>query len=135
MNHTTFSIGEEISYLEVKPITQKHIDYYANASGDNNSIHLNTEAAMRLGFPKPVVHGMWAMGLLNTLLHQSFSHAYHLVSMETSFTKPIFVGDHLYVSAKVQEMSGSQLTIKVTGLNQHDDTILKGNIVVIGGDK
>ncbi|MBD7968508.1 MaoC family dehydratase [Paenibacillus gallinarum] len=50
-----------------KRITADHIQQYAAASKDRAAIHLNAEAAARAGYKRPIVHGMYIMGIAQSL--------------------------------------------------------------------
>lgn len=44
------------------------LEKFAEASGDNNPIHLNEEIAKRAGLPGVIVHGMLSASLLSSMV-------------------------------------------------------------------
>ena len=49
MSILSTAIGEELFPLVKPPVTGEQLQRYANASGDHNPIHLDEEAAHRVG--------------------------------------------------------------------------------------
>src|SRR6266480_777050 len=62
--------GEELSPLVKPPITQEQLQHYAKASGDTNPIHLDEEAARRVGLDGVIAHGMLSMAFLGQFISQ-----------------------------------------------------------------
>ncbi|MEC0094080.1 MaoC family dehydratase [Paenibacillus macquariensis] len=50
-----------------KHITAEAIQQYAATSNDKAAIHLNVEAAAKAGYKRTVAHGMYIMGLAQSL--------------------------------------------------------------------
>ncbi|MFJ7666447.1 MaoC family dehydratase [Lysinibacillus sp. NPDC097195] len=50
-----------------KTITAEQVLNYAHVSQDHAAIHVSTEAAKQAGFERPIVHGMYLMGLAQSL--------------------------------------------------------------------
>lgn len=50
-----------------KTITAKQVLQYAQVSNDMAAIHINAEAAKQAGFERPIVHGMYLMGLAQSM--------------------------------------------------------------------
>lgn len=66
-------------------------------TGDLNPLHSDPEHARRVGFPKPILHGLLTLGvaghaLLKTLCDYDASR---LTSLEVRFTAPVFPGETL----------------------------------------
>ncbi|WP_438350736.1 MaoC family dehydratase [Paenibacillus sp. FA6] len=95
-----------------KQITADAIQQYAIASKDTAAIHLNVEAAVKAGYKRPVAHGMYIMGLAQSLYltkHPSqWITTYHM-----KFQKPLLVDtvanfdfevcdDHIHVNVAVE---------------------------------
>src|SRR4051812_31177698 len=56
--------GMEIPSQELPGLTQDMLRRYAEASGDNNPIHLDPQAAIAMGLPGVIAHGMLSAGYL-----------------------------------------------------------------------
>ena len=50
-----------------KHITRAEVLRYANASNDKAAIHIDDEIAKKAGFERPIVHGMYVMGLAQSI--------------------------------------------------------------------
>lgn len=71
-------------------ITVEAIEHYANVSKDKAVIHLNVDAARAAGFDQPLVHGMYVMGLAQSLYIEE--HPTHwITAYKMKFQKPLFV--------------------------------------------
>ena len=75
--------------MNSKAFTQKDQQVFAKISGDCNPMHLDSVAARRMLFGKPVVHGIHLLlwGLDNVLI--SCKDKFDIVSIKVSFNKPI----------------------------------------------
>lgn len=60
------AVGDTASVEHV--FTQDDVTTYARLSGDDNPVHLDADAAQRMGFDGTIVHGMLAAGLISRLL-------------------------------------------------------------------
>jgi len=124
--------GTTLQPVVIKEITAKHIAQYADGSGDYSPIHLNHEAAQQAGFDQPIAHGMWTMGLGTKLISQIISSDVQVTHYDVSFIYPVMIGDSLTISGTVAEVSSEQATILLKGENQHEETIIKGKMIVKG---
>ena len=67
-----FEVGDQISPLNIKPVTKKSLKRYADASGDPNLIHLSKDFAQKNGLPDVIAHGMLVMAYLGRMLTNTF---------------------------------------------------------------
>jgi acyl dehydratase len=79
------------------PTAETQALLYRLASSDLNPIHADPEVAQKVGFPKPILHGLCTFGhagraAINGLLGKD---PHRLRSIEGRFTKPVFPGDTL----------------------------------------
>lgn len=73
-----------------KRITAAAIRQYADVSNDTAAIHLNAEAAVKVGYKQPIAHGMYIMGLAQSMyLNEHPSQWITTYSMK--FQKPLLV--------------------------------------------
>ena len=63
--------GDKLPRLTVGPINQDDLVLYANASGDQNPIHIDQNFAKKSGLPDVIAHGMLIMSYLGRLLTDS----------------------------------------------------------------
>lgn len=62
------SVGYELPALEVGPITRTTLELFASASGDDNPVHIDADAARAAGLDDVFAHGMLSMAYLGRLL-------------------------------------------------------------------
>ncbi|MNC34643.1 MaoC like domain protein [compost metagenome] len=73
-----------------KRITADVIQQYAEASKDKADIHLNAEAAVKAGFRRPIAHGMYIMGLAQSI-YLSENPMKWINTYSMKFEKPLLV--------------------------------------------
>lgn len=93
-----------------RKITLEEIQRYAVSSGDNAGIHLKDEAAAAAGFVRPIAHGMYLMGLAQSLyLDQRPDCWVNECSMR--FQQPLLADT---IAAFTFEEQGTQVQVKIT---------------------
>ncbi|TNE88922.1 MAG: MaoC family dehydratase [Deltaproteobacteria bacterium] len=85
--------------------TQRHVDLYAEISGDRNPLHFDPEFVAATPFGRPVVHGGLTSGILNALVAEDMpGPGTVFMSMDLKFTAPVFIGDTITATAEVLEV-------------------------------
>lgn len=74
-----------------KHITVEVIAQYAIASKDTSTIHLDVNASRKAGFNRPIAHGMYIMGLAQSL-YLSEHPTLWITTYKMKFQKPLVVG-------------------------------------------
>ena len=129
-----FEVGQEIQ-TAARTITETDIVNFAGLSGDFNFIHINAEAAKETPFGQRVAHGMLVASIATGLaVQQGFIDGTTLAFRELSwkFTKPVFIGDTVYVQIKVAatkamaRLGGGLVTFDARVVNQGGDVVHKG---------
>lgn len=129
-----FELGLEIQ-TAARTITETDIVNFAGLSGDFNFIHTDAEGAKTTPFGQRVAHGMLVASIATGLAVQhGFIDGTTLAFRELTwkFTKPVFIGDTLYVQVKVTEtkamakLGGGLVTFEARVINQHSDVVHKG---------
>jgi acyl dehydratase len=130
-----FEVGLEIQ-TAARTITETDIVNFAGLSGDFNFIHTNAAAAKETPFGARVAHGMLVASIATGLaVQQGFIDGTTLAFRELTwrFTKPVFIGDTVYVQIKVTEtkpmarLGGGLVTFAAQVLNQSDEVVHKGD--------
>ena len=67
-DYTSAEKGDQLPALTLGPINQDGLVLYANASGDQNPIHIDQNFAKKSGLPDVIAHGMLIMSYLGRLL-------------------------------------------------------------------
>jgi len=127
-----FKKGDELPPITIPEITAEHISNYAEGSGDYASIHLDRDAAQEAGFNQPIAHGMWSMALGGKLVSKWFSSNFQVTSYNVSFITPVMMGDSLIVKGQINDVDQGQVEIQVKGVNQREETVIKGKMIVKG---
>jgi acyl dehydratase len=93
----------------VQPYEQANIDRYALGSLDMNPVHTNTDWASRaqvFGLPETVGHGMMTMSTMSSVVTRAWgvvsSNGGRVRRVESKFTKPVKVGEHITATGKVK---------------------------------
>lgn len=131
-----FEVGLEI-VTSGRTITETDIVNFAGLSGDFNFIHTNVVAAADTPFGQRIAHGMLVASIATGLcVQQGFIDGTTLAFRELNwkFTKPVFIGDTVYVTIKVTEtklmarLGGGLVCFEARVLNQDDDIVHKGEM-------
>ena len=134
MNHYSIndlSIGHKESFTT--EITSAMFDKFKEITGDINPRHNNEDFAKDLGHKGRVAFGMLTASFLSTLAGVYLPGERSLIhSVETKFTKPVYIGDVLNVSGEVVEINDTvnQIVLRVEIKNQNEEKILRGKMKV-----
>ena len=107
------AVGEALPPFVKPPVTQEQLRRYADASGDHNPIHLDEEAARRVGLDSVIAHGMLSMAFLGQFLEQQIRGipGAFLAQFSVRYASMVRLGDTLTCEGTVKE--------RVTG-NAHE---------------
>lgn len=128
-DYKSAKIGEFLPELKLEPISRINLAQYADASGDHNPLHIDTDYANEIGLPDVIAHGMLIMGYLGRVLTNNFSQE-QIIEYNVQFSSITNIEDELTCSAKVAKTitngarKNLKLELKVT--DQKDDLKLKG---------
>lgn len=126
-------LSEVTSGMALPPIkrkvTQEHINLYANASGDFNPIHINTEFARQTPLGGTIAHGMLILAYVSDYMTGILGKDWLTGgSLSSRFKAPARPGDVITVSGKVtkiQPESETTLVIcEVLCQNQQGETVI-----------
>jgi len=96
--------GQELTSIKKPTITREQLQEYADASGDDNLIHLDEEVAKKSGLPGIIAHGMLSMAFMADHVRANFPEkTYHLKRLKSRFRKVIFPGDELTCGGSVKK--------------------------------
>ena len=131
------AIGEELIPLVKPPITQEQLQRYAEASGDHNPIHLNEEAARRVGLDSVIAQGMLSMAFLGQFINQRISDVSgaYLTYLKARFIRMVRLGDSITCHGTVKTRTtgdGEQeyVTVECWAQNQEGEKATIGDAVV-----
>jgi acyl dehydratase len=103
------AVGDQIPGLE-RVVTRADVRAYADASGDQNPLHLSDEAARAAGFPGVVAHGMFTMGHLATCLVAWAGDTSALARMRVQFRAPVFMDEIVVAGGRVTAVDAERRT-------------------------
>lgn len=136
MNEFTFAdinLGQEEKFSYI--VTQEKQDLFTQLSGDINPMHINAEyAAKNLSNSSGgvLVYGMLTASLFSTLAGVYLPGKYCLLQhVETTFIKPVSIGDTITISGKVIDKDDTfkRIKMKVYITNQNNEKVCRGVIV------
>ncbi len=119
----------------IKQIDQKRINWYAEASGDFNPIHINEEFAKRTPFGGTIAHGMLVLSFTSALMSNVFGADWlSSGTLSTRFKAAARPGDTITTTGTIVsiEYQGNIPCIKcnIESRNQLGEIIITGNTTV-----
>jgi acyl dehydratase len=134
-----FDVGVMIE-TPARTITETDVVIFAGLSGDYNPIHTDAEFAKDTMFEERIAHGLLGLAVVSGLAWRTGfmeGTADALISVETKFRNPVKFGDTIRARFAVKQkkemkrLGGGFVTLGVTVVNQRDETIQKGEWVVL----
>ncbi|MGG3279205.1 MaoC family dehydratase [Paenibacillus solani] len=108
-------------------ITAEAIRQYAYVSKDDSAIHLNAEAAANSGFKRPIVHGMYMMGLAQSLYISEHPQQW-ITAYALKFINPLYVDSDV-----VFDFTETNGDICVTVTGEDGELIASGTLTLKEG--
>src|SRR5215470_15383473 len=110
-------------------LTGKHVEIFAELTGDYNPLHFDTSFAERTRFGALVVQGGLTTGLLHALVAMDMPGPGSVfLSQNWRFTGPVYIGDSITAEAEVLSVHATkpvcQLRVRVT--RQTGEVVLEG---------
>jgi acyl dehydratase len=124
--------GQPLKTLHKDPFTVEQLKAYADASWDNNLIHLDDAFAKAAGFPSVIVHGMLSMAYLAELVELNFPRDQFVIKkFSTRFRRVTFPGDQLLCGGEFHPTSDPLcFTLTLWGKNQKGELTVDGQAEV-----
>jgi acyl dehydratase len=98
--HDWPKVGETIGRTDFGPFGPERLARYAQASGDDNPLHLDPDVAAALGLEAPPIHGMLMMSCFEPALRR-WRRDVVICRLSGKFLRPIFVGRSISVTGRV----------------------------------
>ena len=114
MTHTydSLSVGDSFSWS--RTLTMDDVRAFADITGDDNPIHVDEEAGKASRFGRPVVHGVYILGLASKVLGRDFPGPGSIaVALSVKFLRPVPVGEEVTIEVKVYEKVEARGHVKV----------------------
>jgi len=121
-------------------IKQNQINKYAEASGDNNPIHLDEDFAQKSNFGGIVAHGMLILAQISELLTSIFGINWAINGhLDVRFRRPVYVKDSIQSIIEIvsieRENDKSKINCKVSCVKNNDDSVIVGTAIIYIPDK
>lgn len=114
MAHTFESLSVGDHYSISRTLTAEDVRVFADVTGDDNPLHVDAEYASATQFGRPIVHGVFLLGLVSKLLGRDFpGHGSVAVSLSAKFLRPVPVGEEVTIEVKVAEKIESRKHIRM----------------------
>ena len=104
-------VGQHLGYSDWVTITQEQVQQFADATGDQQWIHVDPERATKESpFGGPIAHGYLTLSLLPSLIPQivtitGFSMGVNYGTEKVRFPSPLPVGSRLRARAVVDQVT------------------------------
>jgi acyl dehydratase len=129
-------IGQSLSPLVKPPIEQEQLRRYAAASGDYNPIHLDPEAARRVGLDGVIAHGMLSMAFLGQFVNQQIADepGARVGRLKVRYIGMVRLGDTLTclgkITARTEGEQETAITLECWAQNQRGEQVTVGEALV-----
>jgi 3-hydroxybutyryl-CoA dehydratase len=107
---------------------------FANASGDQNPLHLDEEFAGQTRFGKCIAHGMLSASLISAVIANDLPGQGSIYLGQTlQFVAPVFPGDTVTARVTVTSIREDKPIIKLETVctNQRDEVVIRGEATVL----
>ena len=114
-------------------ISEKLIHNLANTTDDFNSLHMDKDIAVLMGFNKQIFHGVGLLGLLSSSIYNEFpGDGYSILSLNSKFNAPAYLDDIVIIKIELVKIYKLTTTAKFDFLitNQLSNKISSGDILV-----
>jgi acyl dehydratase len=121
------SVGQRARRTQT--VTARHLELYAEITGDRNPLHFDADFAARTRFGKLVAQGGITSGMLNALVAMDMpGPGTVFMSQSLKYLAPAYVGDTLTAEAEVLGLKPDKpvCQLKVAITNQAGTTLLEG---------
>jgi acyl dehydratase len=116
-------VGEHLGHSDWHTVTQEKVDQFADATGDHQWIHVDTEKAKAGPFGGTIAHGYMTLSLIPMLNAQIYridglSMGINYGANKVRFPAPVPVGSRVRAGAELVELNstpqGAQAVIRTT---------------------
>jgi acyl dehydratase len=117
------AVGSHLGHSEWHTVTQQQIDTFAEATGDHQWIHVDTQRAADGPFGTTIAHGYLTLSLVPMLVHQVYAVAglrmgVNYGANRVRFPSPVPAGSRVRAGVELLALTptqaGSQLRARVT---------------------
>ena len=124
-----------------RTVTESDVVAFAGLSGDFNQIHTDAQFSNNSPFGRRVAHGLLGLSISSGLIAQTGVLEGTVLAFREienwKFVKPVFIGDTIHVELEIvktktiRRIGGGAVVINLKVVNDQEDTVMKGNWVVL----
>jgi acyl dehydratase len=116
-------VGTDLGYGEYRTVTQEQVNQFADATGDHQWIHVDTERAKTGPFGHTIAHGYMTLSLIPVLMNgllkvDGVAMGINYGANKVRFTSPVPVGSDVRAHAVLKSVEpvagGVQVAMEVT---------------------
>lgn len=123
--YESLEIGQSFSFTRI--ITAEDVRTFAQVTGDDNPIHVDEAYARETRFGKPIVHGVFLLGIISKVLGRDFpGHGSVAVALSCRFLRPVPVGAEVTIEVKVSEKLEKYRHVKARVYAYHEGKMCLG---------
>ncbi len=126
-------VGDTVSFE--KAVSGDDIAAIAQATGDNQPLHLDAAHAARTRFKRPIAHGILSAGFISAALGTQLApHATVIYLKQTvRFLAPVYPGDTITANLEVTSVDTERsfVTCSTDCVNQDGTAVLTGEATVM----
>lgn len=114
-----------------RTITEREVTLFAEASGDENPLHLDEAYAATTQFGRRIAHGILVAGVVSAVLGNDLPGPGALYASQTlRFPAPVYLGDTVTATVEVVKVRSRTATLSTICTNQAGVVVLEGEAVV-----
>lgn len=114
-----------------RTITAQEVALFAQATGDENPLHLDAAYAAATPFGRPIAHGILVAGLISAVLANDLPGPGALYASQTlRFPAPVFVGETVTATVEVIKVRSRTVTLSTICTKEDGTRVLEGEAVV-----
>ena len=117
--------GTELPTVE-RAVTRAQVEAYAEATGDDNPLHLDDDFARAAGLPGAICHGMLEMAMVAEAVISWTGPDMRPLELSCRFSRPLLVGDSLRCGARIESVDSdaATLTLDLTATSGSGERVL-----------
>ena len=126
----------KVVYEETTKVDDDQTYRYAEASGDNNPIHLDPNTAQMAGLPGIILHGMCTMAIATKAAVNGLAGGdpTRITRVAVRLSKPVLPGQELTTKLWEEESGGDSTVYGFETYNPDGAAVIKAGVVEIAGD-
>jgi 3-hydroxybutyryl-CoA dehydratase len=118
-----------------KTVTDAVVRQFAEASGDDQPLHLDETFGTRTRFKGRIAHGMLSAGFISAALGTRLAPGWVVIylSQQLRFRAPVAIGDEITAECEVTAVDAEKriVTLRTDCLNQRGEKVVTGEASVL----